>query len=148
MNKIKSKLYFELTSKRFWIIQLVFALFGLTLGLLFKFAANHPYLTAIAVATFIVFLIDLLILIFKWGFLERTIKRLKESFASTEKARNERNYKKMNDAEKRAFERIQKQKELKKQARASKVKTNFTFYFTLFISLAVALIFIPLSTYV
>ncbi|WP_036451805.1 hypothetical protein [Mycoplasma buteonis] len=136
-NKFKDKLRFEFTSKRFWIINFSFLIFWLVLFLLVSFLGyknvpnNSKYLDAFSVSSFITFLIVLLILVFKWGFLRHTINKTRDSLDTNKKMRQEAKLKKMTETEKKVYLKMQAEKEAQRENKLNKVYTNFPYYFAL-----------------
>ncbi|WP_426461598.1 hypothetical protein [Mycoplasma hafezii] len=152
LSKLKEKMRFEFKSKRFYTIVCSFALFWLVLFLLIYFLGYKNYinvkvsqrlLDSFSVSSLIVFLIDLLILVFKWGFLRHTINKTKETLDTNKKFRNERKMKKMTPEEKRVFLRMEEQKAEKQKNKP--IKSNFGFYFVLLISFIITLPLIIVS---
>ncbi|MBN4084189.1 hypothetical protein [Mycoplasma sp. CSL10166] len=84
---------------------------------------------AVTASGIVTFALVLLILLFKWGFLERTIEKVKASINSSNKSRVEYRAKKMTETERIIFLENKRKKEIEKENKVP--KSNYPFYFNL-----------------
>ncbi|RIV16470.1 hypothetical protein [Mycoplasmopsis gallopavonis] len=146
-NWLKAKLKYEFTTKRFYIIVSSFLLFWLILFLLVLFLGYKPedrlknLVDIIGYSSFIVFLIDLLILVFRWGFLKRFRSNFSNNIADARKAKKESQLKKLSPQEKAMYLKLEQEKIAKKQEKDEK-NTHFPYYFVL------ALFFLILAPFI
>ncbi|TDV23548.1 uncharacterized protein DUF3899 [Mycoplasmopsis mustelae] len=133
---------YQLQSTRFWIINIIYALiFSIIVVVWYFTKGNKQLLDSFTAASIIIFCLVLFILIFKWGFLERTIQKFNENQSISKKYSEERKLAKMDAIERKIYLEQKQNKHKQKH----KPKSNYVFYLNLFIYLIVLIIIIILN---
>ncbi|MGZ9797315.1 hypothetical protein ACXYRO_02450 [Mycoplasma sp. 4013] len=139
-NLIKS----QFKSKRFYYILLAYFLifwliFAISAGINHKKDVNW-IINAFTASALITLAFVLLILVFKWGFMERTFERFRENKSISSRYKEEKKMLRMTHAEKVVY------LEQKKQKQQPKIKkSNFPFYFNLIIYFIASLIVVIIA---
>ncbi|QNM93446.1 hypothetical protein H9M94_02435 [Mycoplasma sp. Pen4] len=134
--KIKNKLNYEFRSLRFWLINLVYLVIFATISIAYYATYSDQVFTSkvlfdlFSTATFVTFLISLLSLILKLGFLEKTFTKLKEAMFSVKDSREQRSLNKMSPDEKRAYFLVKEKEQHAIKNKNIKPKTKFPFIFS------------------
>ncbi|WP_406614713.1 hypothetical protein ACJA23_01735 [Mycoplasma corogypsi] len=121
----------EFRTKRFWIVQACFISLILVLFLVVYFASAYKgkVLDSFAFAFALPLLINVIIIIFKLGFLSRSIANFKDSMANHKKINEERKKAKMSQAELHVYKKTKEQLNEAKKAKTPKSKFPFVFEF-------------------
>ncbi|QKT05620.1 hypothetical protein [Mycoplasma sp. OR1901] len=138
----KEQSLLNFTSIRFYVISSVYLVMYFSI-FTYSVVTGKDDITkwnnAVTASGIVTFALVLFILLFKWGFLERTIEKMKSGINSSNKSRIEYRAKKMNETERRIFLENNKKKEIEKENKPT--KSNYPFYFNLIIySLSLILI--------
>ncbi|WP_416321907.1 hypothetical protein [Mycoplasmopsis felis] len=133
----------QFQNKRFYLISLVYLLIFITLlitSIILKKDNENNIIDNFLVSSVVSFCLVLLILVFKWGFMERTFEKFKEQKSLSQKISLEKKLSKMNEIEKKVY-----LEQVIKKPKQKIFKSNYPFYFNLFIYLILSIIFIIIS---
>ncbi|WLP85837.1 DUF3899 domain-containing protein [Mycoplasma seminis] len=142
--KTSQKFKIEFSSLRFYLINLVFLLIYFAIVLAYYLVKKNIWyepkyhhnliLNAFSVPAFVCFLLEVMCLVFKFGFMEKTFAKFKMSIDNFNDAKEQRQLKKMPNEDKRAY--LKKKEELaekQKQQELKRNKSKFPFGFGMFL---------------
>ncbi|WP_041594077.1 hypothetical protein [Mycoplasma crocodyli] len=141
-NTFVDYIRFGLRYKYTYVIISSFLLLFTILMVLSHFYSNLKFVDYLFSSLAVVFLLDLLCLMFKWGFLKTSIERFKEGRKNSKLRREEDKIKRMSNSEASAY-RYAKEKEKQNEIIMKQYKSNLGWYFILFSFLIAIIITLP-----
>ncbi|EFF41591.1 hypothetical protein [Mycoplasmopsis alligatoris] len=142
ISRIIDYVKFGLKYKYTYFIVLFFLILFAIILTLSHFYSKLKFSDSLFSSLMVTFLLDLLCLMFKWGFLRNSISRFKEGRKNSKERSDELRMKKMNPTELRAH-KIAKQKVEEQELKAKTYKSNLGWYFILITFFIAILITIP-----
>ncbi|SJZ50470.1 DUF3899 domain-containing protein [Mycoplasmopsis verecunda] len=142
------KLKNELSSLRFYLINLVYLIIYFAIVLAFYLVNKQHWdyakmIDAFSVPAFVTFLISLFALIIKLGYFEKTFSKFKIALNNFSDSREQKELKKMSNEHKRKY--LEKKEEIRKKQELQKAlhpKTKFPFVFASTIYFIISIVFI------
>lgn len=144
-----NKLKFEFATLRFYLISLAFlviyfVIVGAYLGKNNALLAEEKYhynilINGFSIPAYVTCLVALLCIIFKLGFLEKSIEKFKMSWTNLQDAKEQRRLKSMSNEEKRAY--LHTKEKTKKRQIDKPAPSKFPFVFNFSIYLLLSIIF-------